>query len=419
MLILEQMSWHLFYYNYKHILLSQPFSIQKTFLCLMKILLIDTWPVIESMGGAEKIFCDLANALAQKGHTVSAICHDRNEGLPAFRLDKKVSFTNIYPLPLPFLQQKFVHKLRELSLIKKRRKEKHFLLNTEVLALKFDILFNDKQPDIIISFQIETTYALKSILGDRIPIITMMHSHPADYFPEHIPQKVREKVEASSLIQVLRPEYEADLLKILPNARVVVIPNPVPQYIDSADLTQKTIINVGRISNQKRQILLVKAFYLLKDEFPEWKVQIWGGDYDVKLKTEIQNLISSFNLNDRVLLCGTSSNIVDKLKKASIFAFPSETEGFPLALTEAQSMGLPCIGCLSCPAVNTLIRHQENGLLAKEDPQSFAEALRTLMSSEELRLQYGRVGKLDMKAFSPEIVWNTWESTLQNLVRKA
>ena len=40
---------------------------------------------------------------------------------------------------------------------------------------------------------------------------------------------------------------------------------------------QKKIIHVGRIiEGSKRQMLLVEAFNLIKDEFPDWRVELWA-----------------------------------------------------------------------------------------------------------------------------------------------
>ncbi|MDY2868165.1 MAG: glycosyltransferase, partial [Mesosutterella sp.] len=89
-------------------------------------------------------------------------------------------------------------------------------------------------------------------------------------------------------------------------------------------------------------------------------------------------------------------NVPSKLKNASIFAFPSEYEGFSLALAEAFAMGLPAVGCKDCPSVNSLIKNESNGLLTDPTPEAFAEGLAKLMGSEELRRKYGAQGREDI-----------------------
>ena len=79
-------------------------------------------------------------------------------------------------------------------------------------------------------------------------------------------------------------------------------------------------------------------------------------------------------------------------------------------------MGLPAIGFKKCSAVNELILDGENGILCDEGVESFANALETLMSNEELRIKYGTRSKEDMKQYAPEIIWDKWENLIEEVV---
>src|SRR5690606_481599 len=72
--------------------------------------------------------------------------------------------------------------------------------------------------------------------------------------------------------------------------------------------------------------------------------------------------------------------------KASIFAFPSISEGFPNALSEAIAYPLPCIA-YDCPAGPAdLIKNEENGFLIPiNDRGSFKIHLEKLMIDSALR----------------------------------
>ena len=39
----------------------------------MRILMVNLWKMINSAGGAEKVFCEMANMLSERGHSVTAI----------------------------------------------------------------------------------------------------------------------------------------------------------------------------------------------------------------------------------------------------------------------------------------------------------------------------------------------------------
>lgn len=78
-------------------------------------------------------------------------------------------------------------------------------------------------------------------------------------------------------------------------------------------------------------------------------------------------------------------------------------------------MGLPTIGCLDCPSVNTIIRDHENGILALPNPESYAEALEELMFDKEMRIRLGNQAKIDMQQYSPEKILSRWTNVIEDL----
>ena len=61
----------------------------------MNIMLFTTGTVIGTCGGAEKIFFDMANNLANRGHNVCAIAFDDKQGTPFWKVNSNVEFHNI------------------------------------------------------------------------------------------------------------------------------------------------------------------------------------------------------------------------------------------------------------------------------------------------------------------------------------
>lgn len=122
-------------------------------------------------------------------------------------------------------------------------------------------------------------------------------------------------------------------------------------------------------------------------------------------------------LENNVYFSGISSDVESKLKVADIFAFPSNSEAFGLALTEAMAAGLPAIGYKSCPAVNEIIIDGYNGFLCDDGVDDFAEKMKVLMQNEELRKQMGKNAKESMKQFAPEKIWNQWEALIEEVTK--
>ena len=102
---------------------------------------------------------------------------------------------------------------------------------------------------------------------------------------------------------------------------------------------------------------------------------------------------------------------------SDIVAFPSAFEGFSLALTEAQSLGLPVVGFADAPSVNELIVDGENGFLAR-DVDDFAQKLKTLIDSKELRRRFGANAKKSVEKYEASNVWDAWEKLLREAVEK-
>lgn len=107
---------------------------------------------------------------------------------------------------------------------------------------------------------------------------------------------------------------------------------------------------------------------------------------------------------------------MEKLNESSIFAFPSSSEGMPLALIEAMSVGLPAIGYKSCPSVNELIIDGYNGFLCDDGIDDFAEKMKILMQDERLRKKMGENARESMKQFAPEKIWNQWEALIKEVM---
>ena len=190
-----------------------------------------------------------------------------------------------------------------------------------------------------------------------------------------------------------------------------VIPNPVPQFGNDEIVEHKgskhkyKIINVASLANHcKQQLLAIEAFAAVSKKYPEWELHFWGEGDDFNF---LNDRIKTLDLDDKIFLNGFTDDPVSKLKDSDIFIFPSKYEGFPLALTEAMSSGLPVLGLSNCSGVNELIDHSLNGFLAIDNDE-LAVYLERLIQNSELRSIMGKNGHTKMKKFTPESVIACW-----------
>ena len=142
---------------------------------------------------------------------------------------------------------------------------------------------------------------------------------------------------------------------------------------------------------------------------------IGGNSNPSGYEDELKNLIKKHRLEKQVILAGTTNNVTEELLKASIFVFPSAYEGFPLAMTEAMSAGLPVVGFNNALAVNEMIAVGENGFLSDYNTDAFAACLEKMINNEPMRLEMGATAIDSIKAYSADTIYGKWDSILMEL----
>lgn len=145
------------------------------------------------------------------------------------------------------------------------------------------------------------------------------------------------------------------------------------------------ILMVGGLIKQKKYQLIIEAAALLHDL--DFEIKIAG---EGALKEELHREVAKNSLQNKVKLLGNCSNVPELLHQSDIFAMCSEWEGLPISLIEATLTGLPVIvtdvgGCAE------VVKHCCNGIVINQlNAQEYAQGLRRLIESAELRSEYSR-----------------------------
>jgi glycosyltransferase involved in cell wall biosynthesis len=102
------------------------------------------------------------------------------------------------------------------------------------------------------------------------------------------------------------------------------------------------LVNVGRLSEQKGQLLLVEAAARLHDRGLDFELVLVG---DGPLRGEIQRRIERSGLEGRVWITGfrSSQGVREELQAARALVLPSLAEGLPVVIMEAMALGRPVI----------------------------------------------------------------------------
>ncbi|MGE5314078.1 MAG: glycosyltransferase [Acidobacteriota bacterium] len=128
--------------------------------------------------------------------------------------------------------------------------------------------------------------------------------------------------------------------------RISVIPNPVDSELvrnlavmplNEGVLKQAYFINIARISHQKNQLCLVRAFNAIKTQ-TDWNLVVLGTISNEAYYREVTQMIEREGLTDRIFYLGTPVNPYPYLKNARAFVFSSRYEGYSLAILEAMAL---------------------------------------------------------------------------------
>ena len=141
------------------------------------------------------------------------------------------------------------------------------------------------------------------------------------------------------------------------------------------------LINIGRISKQKNQSMLIKVVDGLINENEDLILLILGDSHDEG--ENIQALVKSLKHN-RIHLLGIKPNVADYLHCSDLFCLSSIHEGLPLTLLEAMGSGTIPV-CTPAGGIPDVIQNGVTGFLSK----SFLEEdyKKTLMSALRLSNQ--------------------------------
>ena len=176
----------------------------------------------------------------------------------------------------------------------------------------------------------------------------------------------------------------------------------------------KTIVAVGSWTPAKGMDQLLEAFGPIAHRYPDWTVELYGSGQDEKLLKEI---IKKYDMEGQVRMHAPCKNIGEKLVEASIYAFPSRSDGFGLVITEAMECGLPTVA-MDCECGPREIVSEATGILVPDkDITAFASALEKLMNDEKLRKRMGHHAALDVSRFYTEHIMPQWVTLFNQLLR--
>lgn len=351
---------------------------------------------LEEIGGVQRVVHVLAEGLAQRGYDVTLLGVNPHPDKHCYVDNPSYASDFLYE-PLGKEAYKREHKAARLRGVKKLSK---------ILA--------GKPPGIIITAQRYSLRMVNEADHKGWSVISQYHSS-AEAAVRTGDLGMLTSLAADSDYHLLLTQPDADKFQQAGLNNTRVMSNPIsflPRV--PASLTAKTVVSIGRYSEEKSLDYLIRAWALVEPNFPEWKLRLMGTG---PLKDELKALAESLDLKN-VDILGPTQNAEAELLNSSIFALSSQHEGLPMVLLESMACGLPIVTFDCAPGISDLIDSGVDGVIVeKNNVEELAAELGLLMESKDRRVAIGTKAKEKSAKFSPETVLDNWEQLFVDTLR--
>ncbi len=173
----------------------------------------------------------------------------------------------------------------------------------------------------------------------------------------------------------------------IPEDKITILPNLIKENDIYINLDKEfKIVFVGRFHKSKGIDILIKAFSIIRDEFPNIKLElIAGGEQAYYIK-----LVEKYNLQKNVYFLGRQpmEKVLKHFATAQFSVVPSLAEAFGLIVVEAFSVKTPVIGS-NTGGIAEIIEDEKDGLLFPVgDHKALALKMKLLLNNDDLRNKY-------------------------------
>jgi glycosyltransferase involved in cell wall biosynthesis len=319
-------------------------------------------------GGVERFVCGLANHLAQQGMQVAVGTVDTPREAVRYPLRAEV---RVLAGPRQATANDAGSRIaRAWQLLRTQWR----------IGRVLSALIRQDAPDVVILNGLTTACSVL-LVSRRHAARTICCDHNHFEARSALWQRLRRWLYPQVAAVVSLTEADAARFRAL-NPRTQVIYNAAALQADAPALPAEPVaLAVGRHVAQKGIDLLLQAWAEVARAVPGARLRIVG---DGPLRTQHEQLAVQLGLHSVDWLDPTPQ--IERLfREAAVFVLPSRYEGMPLALLEAQALGVPS-AAFDCPTGPAEILSADTGrLVPAGDVHGLARALVELLSSPELR----------------------------------
>ena len=196
---------------------------------------------------------------------------------------------------------------------------------------------------------------------------------------------------------VLQTEDERQFYVPVLTKNVAVIHNPIKPSLPRPYEGERrhTVINFCRVADQKNLPLLIEAFIKLHEEYPDYRLEIYGNTvepHEEQLCQQLKELVTQRGCQDCIAILPPAADVHVRVLDAAMFVSSSDFEGLSNSMIEAMAIGLPCV-CTDClgGGAREIIRDGENGLLVPiQDVDALCQGMKRFVDDPEFATSCGQ-----------------------------
>lgn len=336
-------------------------------------------------GGVERVISNLINNLIEEFDITLLTCDDTFSSYP---LPSKIKFISMYKKRYLDMNKS---RLNRIYVIIKSIISNHFFLKK--IIKEFEYVYIATPLTSLEVFLLGKKYRSKIVVSEH-----------ASYFAcNKIYNMIRKAIYPKFKVISVPTKLDTRLYQEI-GCNSVYIPHlKTFETVKETKIYNKIAINVGRLTSDKQQLLLLKIWNNIykKNLLNGWVLRIVG---EGELRNDLDYYIKENKLESCVFLIGNSPNIEEEYNNSNLFLFTSKMEGFGMVLLEAMAFGLPCISfdCHSGP--RDIIKDGENGFLIEEN-----DILKFEKKIIELINDYDKLNEMSNSAKTTINNWNNKE----------
>ena len=174
-----------------------------------------------------------------------------------------------------------------------------------------------------------------------------------------------------------------------------------------------TLVYVGRLEPVKNHSLLLNAFCLALKSMPGLRLWMVG---DGSERKALESMAAQLGITSQVTFWGQQLDVAPFFSAADAFVMSSTSEGLPISLLQAFSMGLPAI-VTDVGGMAEVVRLAQAGVTAPvTDPAGMAAGILRLAENDAERAQFSKNAEA---AFHSRFTLQTMADAYMDLYRNS